>query len=441
MNTIVYGMHWKSQEDAIKELELEGLINIKRWIGKRKNNDINIGRFRQVKFDKEAYSGLNNEIYDDVYNESFDIFLDMFMRNPSQYITTHQESINLYNYLFDYFSNLLHNDKIELLIFYNFPHFGTDYLLTVIAKHMKINTLLMYQSLVPNRFHYITDLNDFGEFKTALVKFDYPHQEINFEHRKVQFYMKNIKPKYKSCNYKYSLELRRYLFNRISKRSFLGLLKGYLDCLVFKRDYNKFKNIDLDFSKKFVYYPLQLQPELTTSTLGGIYSDQILAIEKLSNMIPEDWFIYVKENPKQLEEHRGEYFFKRLSLLKKVKYVSKNVNSFDLIDRCQFVSTISGTAGWEAITANKNCLIFGMAWYQKFEGIFRYKLGLDYKSILENKIDRVKVEQDYNDLIKTTAVGIVDNGHVINYSNYSDLDNTKNLKSSIKQIILKIIEE
>lgn len=37
---------------------------------------------------------------------------------------------------------------------------------------------------------------------------------------------------------------------------------------------------DVDFNKKYVYFPLHLQPEMTTDAIGGIYRDQILAIER-----------------------------------------------------------------------------------------------------------------------------------------------------------------
>ena len=437
MNTLIYGMHWKSQNQAMRELEQEKIINIKVWIGKQKENDIHIAKFRQAGVEKKEYSGLNSDIYDKVYQDSFIIFLDMFRRNPSIYVTTHQEVINLYNYLFDYFSELLYSNKIELMLFYNLPHFGSDYLLTTIAKYMNIKMVLMYQSLIPNRFHYITDINDFGKFETANIKFDYPTQKINFNHRKIQFYMKNIQVKYRSCSYNFfAIYLRRYIFRRIGRKSFLGIIKSYMDCIRFKYDYNRFKIENVDFSQKFVYFPLQLQPELTTSTLGGVYCDQLLAIEKLSNMIPKEWFIYVKENPKQLSDYRGKFFFERLSLISNAKYISKEVNSFDLIDKCQFVSTVTGTAGWEAITANKCCVVFGKTWYQEFQGIFKYKEDLNYKNIIEFKIDKKLLEDEYNSFIKTTANGIVDNGHVPNFKEYNDKNNTQYLKDSLKRIIL-----
>jgi hypothetical protein len=223
--------------------------------------------------------------------------------------------------------------------------------------------------------------------------------------------------------------------------SFLGMVKSYTDCLAFKYYYNQHKVDAVDFSKKFVYFPLQMQPELTTSTLGGVYTDQILAIEKLSQMIPDDWYIYVKENPKQLEGHRGKFFFKRLSLLRKVKYLSKGINSFDLIKESQFISTVTGTAGWEAITSNKCCVTFGKTWYQEFHGIFKYHDNLDYKTIIQSKIDKSTLEKEYNDFIATTANGIVDNGHIPNYPDYNDSDNTEELKRSLIKIITQITKD
>ncbi len=124
MNTLVYGMHWNSQRGAIRALEKEGIIDVKVWIGNSLKDDIHIGKLRRVLIKKDKFSGLNRDIYDEVYRESFCIFLDMFSRNPSQYNITHQEALNIFNYLFDYFSKLLYENRIELMIFHMLPHLG-----------------------------------------------------------------------------------------------------------------------------------------------------------------------------------------------------------------------------------------------------------------------------------------------------------------------------
>ncbi len=71
MNTLVYGMHWNSQRGAIRALEKEGIIDVKVWIGNSLKDDIHIGKLRRVfNSEKDKFSGLNRDIYDEVYRES-----------------------------------------------------------------------------------------------------------------------------------------------------------------------------------------------------------------------------------------------------------------------------------------------------------------------------------------------------------------------------------
>ena len=51
-----------------------------------------------------------------------------------------------------------------------------------------------------------------------------------------------------------------------------------------------------------------MQPEMTTSAIGGEFRDQLLALEKLSNILPSGVKIYVKENPKQGSYAVDHYF-------------------------------------------------------------------------------------------------------------------------------------
>ena len=200
-------------------------------------------------------------------------------------------------------------------------------------------------------------------------------------------------------------------------------------------------NMELDFNCKYVYFPLHLQPEMTTSLLGGMFCDQVLAIERLRQMLPDDWKIYVKENPKQSYYMRDELFFKRLSLIPNTFFVSREVNTYDLIKNSQFVATITGTAGWEAISGGKCALVFGLAWYRKLPGVFEYSSGVTVEEIINHKINHQELVDEYNKLMSKTYVGVLEVGSEKAIENYSDEMNNKYLYSALANIVDKIMSK
>lgn len=435
MKTLVYGNHIKSQISSAKALENEGIIKIVVLIMKDKGADVNMGDFRRLNFRKNSYKGYNKDIYDDVFKEAVPTFLDMFSRIPLAHNLSYQEFIQIFNYYFDYLSALLIENQIELLLFFTLPHFGSDYLLVVLAKYLRLKMVLMSQSLVPNRFFYVTSLEDFGTFHTAKTIFDAPYITIPCKVKKTYFYMKNIPIANKNCHYLLANDLKKYILKKRSRKTFWRCMKSYIECVTFKKNYKKYKKSQVDLNKKYVYFPLHLQPELTTSTLGGRYSDQLLALEMISDIIPDDWLIYVKENPKQLGLCRGSYFFMRLGKIEKAVYIAKNFDTFALTQNAKFVATVTGSVGWEAISGGKSAVVFGQAWYSSLPGVIKYNHRLNIEDVLSCKFSHDELEQAYNELIKKTAIGIVDRDYEIVCNGYNDADNIQNLKESLKKII------
>ena len=193
----------------------------------------------------------------------------------------------------------------------------------------------------------------------------------------------------------------------------------------------------VDYSKKYVYFPLHLQPEATTAFYGGVFCDQALALELLSKKLPEDWVIYVKENPKQTEFMRDEAFFARLKQIDNLQVTPWNENTFKLIENSRFVATITGTAGWEAICGGKPALVFGKAWYQNFEGAFKWHNDLDLREIANYRIDHTKLESDYNHLVSRMATGIIDPEYICEVPDY---DEGKNIQS-IVELLTRLIND
>ena len=79
-------------------------------------------------------------------------------------------------------------------------------------------------------------------------------------------------------------------------------------------------------------------------------------------------------------------FFHRLSRIPGVEFVPSNTNTHALSKNAQFVASVSGTVGWEAIRQGTPAMVFGAAWYGSFEGVVGTKLVLILKRLRAPKL-------------------------------------------------------
>lgn len=163
------------------------------------------------------------------------------------------------------------------------------------------------------------------------------------------------------------------------------------------RTYNALQ-VAPDFTKKFIYVPLHFQPECSTNPIGDVFQDQIFLIQKLSENLPKDWVIYVKEHPFQwlpygvgFIEDRYQLYYHRIAEIPRVFLVPMTAHSLDFVTRAEAVATVSGTAGWEAILRGKPALIFGYPWYQHAPGVFRVHTSAEVLSAMQAIQQRVVI--------------------------------------------------
>ena len=103
--------------------------------------------------------------------------------------------------------------------------------------------------------------------------------------------------------------------------------------------------------------------------MGGVFVDQYLALETLVRALPAGWKVVVKENPVQKFAKRDYGFYEHLGAMDAVHLVSRDTSTFDLIERCEAVATITGTAGWEALFSARPAIVFGRAFYRDAPGV------------------------------------------------------------------------
>jgi len=380
-----------------------------------------------------------SDMYENIYKHIF-VFMDLYSRNSplsqdSYSLRNTHDFMELFNLEVNYIYTQFKENQIDLYIIQRSPHLGIDYLRCIVAKEMGIRTLILEQSLTPNRFFYYWDYYDYGYFKTSRPLFEKEKVTIKKEYKKEWFYTRPQKTPLKKRIKSYILP--SVSFRRMCRLSnFQCLLYNHLLYRRYKTNAKKYISKDVDLSAKFIYFAMHLQPEKTTSTWGGVYNDQLLAIERLSSIIPEDWYIYVKDNPAQGFFMRGEWFYKRLSLIPKVKVVSSDTNTFMLTEKSQFVSTITGTVGWEAITGGKCVLYFGWGtWYKTFPGAFEYSDNIDVNAIASYHIDHQEVEDRMSELLTKMGYGVIYEEYYEMVENFSEEQNAKDIIHSFEKIL------
>lgn len=104
-----------------------------------------------------------------------------------------------------------------------------------------------------------------------------------------------------------------------------GYFKYFTHCIYLKQMLmrkNRFFKKPIE-GEKYVYMPLHLIPESTTSILSPFYINELSVIEAVSKSIPAGWFLYVKEHQAMLGE-RSLSFYKTINKLPNVKMVQLN---------------------------------------------------------------------------------------------------------------------
>lgn len=365
----------------------------------------------------EKYGKMNIKVPDDLYDnllKKLGKYFDLLSRYDNIGLR-YSEYINTFNIFVKFFYSYLSTERIDIVYFSHVIHLANDMLLYEIAKYLNIKTFFLHsfvEAETGKSLLIYTDTMDYDNFYHLMTrKFWTCECVIPKSFKKNLAYMKNVHiPQVEDRRFgigrKEALGClipffrKKYtntdsFINKIFKR--VLKVKFFKDSLKARDKYIQ----PIDFNQKYVYFGLHLQPEATTSFFGGKYDDQLLAIENLACMLPDDWKIYVKENPKQQDMYRGKSFYERLHLIDKAVLVPMETDTYDLIEHSQFVASITGTMIYEAVCGGKPALMFGHIWYDRLPGVFKYTPDLNVDDIIKYQINHDELQQKIRDFYST----------------------------------------
>lgn len=359
-------------------------------------------------------------------------------------------------------------DKLEIDLFVTkvFPHEVYDYIIYILCKIKKIKYITVFPPSYYKTTYFSEDIynqlpNFLGDFKILeQIYADKTENEIELtpliqemytyytgEEDRTPYYMKNQLGEFRNdflrklcenslffrflrslkrsdgknqfarfcynmgMRFAFTLKIAINFFSFSSMNNY-RIAEGFYTSKVFREFDSVFRvyknNIsEVDYCKKYIYVPLQLQPEATSSPLGGVFVDQLLMIKMLAFYVPKDWVIYVKENPKQamqshivpFDSYRTVSFYEELLQLPNVRFVSLKEDTYKLTEKAKAVATLTGTAGLEAITKGIPCLMFGYSYLQYAPNVYHIKTNQDCENAIKS-IQDTAISPDYNKKLK-----------------------------------------
>lgn len=395
------------------------------------------------------------------------VFLKMADRLESRRKYSYQERKNLYLKHLRYWNHILEKGDIDLFLSSNIPHETFDYVIFCLCKIKGVATLILYQSQINDTVLVMEDwkqpvINGAVTYNNLLsgyknggeVEANLPDRfRVDYElHTTIKndpspFYMANERPIKKvvtwlksrmskikkDINYLKMPKLIRFI-EALKQRIILRVRNQQLFSV-----YHKFA-VKPDLSKKYLYFPLHYQPELTTCPLAGAFVEQILIAQMLSYLLPADTYLYVKEHPKQTSYGRSGELYKELIKLPQVRLIASDFSTYRLMENCISVVTSTGTAGWEALYRGKPVLMFGYNFYQYSKGVFPIKTVDDCQAALREVLNgrgqptKKEIKLFLKSLEANTIEGYVD----AYYRVISKIDPERNVENIYKALTQKI---
>lgn len=445
--------------EVAKKLKNEGL-DILYWTGRKNNfeqakqnkNDFkgiifhnNLDAVQGVpplELQREKFNPPGNDLINEML-ECESLVLTMMTRLDFWGKVPFLKKKHLYYKYLQYWNGVLEKFKPDAIVFRSVPHSSYNFVLYCLAKKQGILTIMFDSSVLKDKLLVLDDFQKMPE------KFLETHDLLNKENHtieelpkdKQEYFQRLANPLIDATpDYKKQVVAQMNepvkiiptigkIIKNIKRGNFIPALRYHLKSAlnltnrpIFtideadKSDYRniyqlkkiikvtekykkEYKNLEkeVDFKRKYIYFPLHYQPECNTSPVGGHFADQILAIKILASALPVGWIIYVKENIAQWNQRNAQAnsfryngYYQELAKTENVVLLAPEISSYDLIAYSQAVATISGTAGWESLARNKPVLFFGFPWYQYCDGAMRVKSVEDCQKAIKEVISGFK---------------------------------------------------
>lgn len=180
---------------------------------------------------------------------------------------------------------------------------------------------------------------------------------------------------------------------------------------------NKNAQISLPLNRPYVYFPLHMEPDVSTLRIADFYEDQINIIKNIVQSLPIEMTLFVKEHPSMwLTGWRNTKFYRDILKLPNVQLIHPSVSSENLITNSSLVITIAGTTALEATFYGKPVIVFSDINCSSLSSVSKINnledLPIIIRKCLDLKVDLVELNHFVDKVEKSTFICDVENLNV-----------------------------
>ncbi|EHI61355.1 capsular polysaccharide export protein, LipB/KpsS family [Hungatella hathewayi] len=241
------------------------------------------------------------------------------------------------------------------------------------SYHYFIDEPFQMDMLFDNKYqtnqYSVEEVNKAEDYLTEFEKTDIKPVNMAFTgqrpHMSLRYFLCPVKYLNRRIS-KYSNDKYNYMYYQDYKMA-MDPIKFYFRYLKSQKFYQK-----ADYSRKYVYFPLHYQPEASTIVCAPKYEKQLYFIDSWAKSLPADTVLYVKEHYALLG-NRDISFYKELEKYPNVILINPWESSRSLIENAIAVTTLTGTAGWEAMMLRKPVFLGGEIYFSNAPGVIKIK--------------------------------------------------------------------
>jgi hypothetical protein len=330
----------------------------------------------------------------------------IFHKYNEFYNFTKNEILSILQSECKFFEEIIENVKPDYLLTLD-PGLHHGHLLTLLCKKNNIPVVMLNISKFSNQCYLSQSIHTLDEEPNPLIDKHYSFIQLenllndtNLSEDLEKLYSETRASKFSRANAGLKVMLSKN--NNIKTHyTYFGRTKPKILSSEIKNKGNtwrreKFLNSNCENiipHEKFVYLPLNQEPERSLLIDAPFYTNQIETIYHIAKSIPIEYTLVVKEHPTQGQARgwRPIADYKKILSIPNVKFVHHSISSFDLIKKSSLVITTGGSAAFEAQIFGKPAIIFANLGYEKMGSIIKVDCLADLPKAIQDGL-KLKVD-------------------------------------------------